>query len=73
MLSYNEIEKVEDVNKLEGIELLSLFENPIEAFDYSEVEKLNQTKILLYDTPVGDAMTKAEKKKYRKLNRQLGF
>ena len=73
LLGHNKIKSIEEINDLVGIELLSLYENPIETFDYSEVEMLNNTKILLYDTPVGDAMTKAEKKKYRKLNRQLSF
>ena len=72
-LEKNKIKKVEDVNNLTNLIVLDLVFNPIEEFDYSSVNNLMNTKIRLSDTPVGDAMTKAEKKKYRKLNRMLFF
>ena len=72
-LEQNKIKKVEDVNNLTNMIVLNLVFNPIEEFDYSSVNNLTNTKIRLSDTPVGDAMTKAEKKKYRKLNKMLFF
>ena len=72
-LEQNKIKKVEDVNNLTNMIVLNLVFNPIEEFDYSSVNNLTNTKIRLSDTPVGDSMTKAEKKKYRKLNRMLFF
>ncbi|EAQ66662.1 leucine-rich protein [Marinomonas sp. MED121] len=72
-LENNKIKKVEDVNNLTNLIVLDLVFNPIEEFDYSTVNNLTNTKIRLSDTPVGDAMTKAEKKKYRKLNKMLFF
>ena len=69
-LDENKITKVEGLKNLSGVKGISFENNPIETLDFSEIEHLKNTKVLMWYTPFWKTATKEDKRKLDNLARK---
>ena len=69
-LDKNKITKVEGLKNLSGVKGISFENNPIETLDFSEIEHLKNTKVLMWYTPFWKTATKEDKRKLDNLARK---
>ncbi|WP_036178417.1 leucine-rich repeat domain-containing protein [Marinomonas sp. MED121] len=73
LLGYNEIKEIDAINFMTWLDVLSLNNNPIDTFDYQSIVGLENTKLIIRDTPLSDVLTDEEKEKYYDTHRYLRF